>query len=57
VFGVYLKAAFKTQPKSSSDICHIVFEINVSLIDFKNTRTKGLTKLNVWTLVEDSLGL
>jgi hypothetical protein len=57
VFGVYLKAAFKTQPKSSSDICHIVFEILVSLIDFKNTRTKGLTKLIVWTLVEDSLGL
>lgn len=42
VFGVYLKAAFKTQPKSSSDICHIVFEINTSLIDIKTPETKFL---------------
>lgn len=40
MFGVYLKAAFKTQPKSSLDICHIVFEINESLIDFKTPEAK-----------------
>jgi len=40
VFGVYLKAAFKTQPKSSSDLCHIVFEINTSLIYFKTSEPK-----------------
>jgi hypothetical protein len=40
VFGVYLKAAFKTQLKSSSDICHVVFEINESLIDFKTPEPK-----------------
>lgn len=38
VFGVCLKAAFKTQPKSYSDICHSIFEINASLIDFKTQR-------------------
>jgi hypothetical protein len=51
VFGVCLKAAFKTQPKSSSDISHIIFEIKASLIDFKTPESKRLTKLYVWTCI------